>query len=488
MFCQLEALQDCLPSSVRRTLKELPESLDETYERILREIKRPGRDHAHRLLQSLTVAIRPLRVEELAELLAYDFDEAEGGIAKVNPNWRWDDHEEAVLSTCSSLISVVGGDDGSRVVQFSHFSVKEFLTSNRLATSGGDVARHCISLELAHTLLAQACLGTLLSLDDESAGGDGGDFPLAGYAAQHWMAHAQTDKVSSRVQDGMQQLFDSSKPHFSAWIRLYDVDNRFLKLPEYRTPPIQPAAAPLYYAATCGFRGLVEHLLIKYPQHVNIRGGSRGAALHTASALNHAEVAQLLLEHGSDVDVEGVFQRSPLHFAAKNGRLEVGRLLLEHGADVDHPQDNLWTPLHHSTCYGCVDFSQMLLEHKADVNSRDEQGRAPLHLVSEHSATKGDYPGVVRLLLKYGADVDAKDRDGTTPLHLATYRGKPEVVRLLLNHGANADAKDNTGKAPLQAALTNGQDEIVQMLREHGAQHGDLCYVTNSGVSDMFCR
>ena len=480
MFCQLEALQDCLPSSVRRTLKELPESLDETYERILREIKRPGRDHAHRLLQCLTVAIRPLRVEELAELLAYDFDEAEGGIAKVNPNWRWDDHEEAVLSTCSSLIAVVG-DDGSRVVQFSHFSVKEFLTSNRLATSGGDVARHCISLELAHTLLAQACLGTLLSLDDnagrsKSMGGNGDDFPLAGYAAEHWMAHARTDKVSSRVQAGMQQLFDSNKPHFSAWIRLYDVDNRFLKLPEYRTPPIQPAAAPLYYAATCGFRGLVEHLLIKYPQYVNVRGGSRGAALHTAAAMNHVEVARFLLKNGADVNVEGVCQRPPLHFAAKNGHLEVGRLLLEHGADVDSRQDNLWTPLHHSTCYGCVDFSQMLLEHNADVNSQDEQGRAPLHLVSEHSATKGDYPGVVRLLLKHGADVDAKDSGGATPLHLAIIRGKMEVARLLLDHGANADAEDKNWETPLQMALANGQDEIAQVLREHGAQHGS--YIT----------
>jgi hypothetical protein len=179
------------------------------------------------------VAIRPLCVEELAELLAYDFDTTEEGIPIVNPNWRWEDHEEAVLSTCSSLIAVVSDGD-SRVVQFSHFSVKEFLTSNRLASSGGDVTHHCISLEFAHTLFAQACLGTLLSLDDK-AGGSGsvgsgsGNFPLAGYAAQHWMAHARIDKVSSRVKTGMQQLFDPTKPQFSAWIQLYNVDVQFWK-------------------------------------------------------------------------------------------------------------------------------------------------------------------------------------------------------------------------------------------------------------------
>ena len=472
MFCQLEALQDCLPSSVRRTLKELPESLDETYERILREIRR-GRDHAHRLLQCLTVAIRPLRVEELAELLAYDFDAAEGGIPTVNANWRWEDHEEAVLSTCSSLIAVV--DDGhSRVVQFSHFSVKEFLTSNRLATSGGDFARHCISLELAHTLFAQACLGTLLSLGGSASAHNRGNLPLLKYAARHWMCHARIDKVSSHVRAGMHQLFDANKPHFSAWIRLYDVDDRIWKLPKFRTPPIEPTAAPLYYAATCGFRGLVKDIIIKYPQHLNVRGGGRGAALHTASAENHVEVARLLLEYGADVDVRGVRERSPLHFAAICRHLKVGRLLLKHGADANSRQDDQCTPLHLTTYNGRVEFSQLLLEHGADVNSRDKQGWVPLHLVSKNSTETGDYPGVARLLLKYNADVDAKDDSGTTPLHLAIYRGNTEIVRLLLDHGANADAEDKNGESPLQAALAKGQDEVAQLLRDHGVQIADL--------------
>ena len=108
MFCQLETLRHCLPPSVRRTLDELPESLDETsrYERIIKEIKRPNRDHALRLLQCLIVAIRPFHVEELAEVLAVDFDDAEG-IPKLNSNWRWEDQEQAILSSCSSLIAIV---------------------------------------------------------------------------------------------------------------------------------------------------------------------------------------------------------------------------------------------------------------------------------------------------------------------------------------------------------------------------------------------
>jgi len=178
VYCQLEILRHCLPSSVRGTLDELPESLDATYERVLREIKKPNRDHALRLFQCLVVAIRPLRVAGLAEVLAVDFDDAEG-MAKLNSSWRWEDQEQALLSSCSSLISIVDDGDGdddsdyddhrdhdSRAVQFSHFSVKEFLTSPRLATPNRDVTYYHIDLEDAHSIMAQACLGILLQSDD----------------------------------------------------------------------------------------------------------------------------------------------------------------------------------------------------------------------------------------------------------------------------------------------------------------------------------
>ena len=65
---------------MRRTLDELPESLEVTYERVWEEIKKPNRrieNHARHLLQCLIVAIRPLLVEELAEVLAVNFDDAD---------------------------------------------------------------------------------------------------------------------------------------------------------------------------------------------------------------------------------------------------------------------------------------------------------------------------------------------------------------------------------------------------------------------------
>jgi hypothetical protein len=124
------------PSSVRQTLKKLPESFDETYGIVI-DIRKANKPQAYRMLQCLVVAIRPLSVAELAELLAIEVDAAKGdNILKLNTDWRWEDHEHAILSTCSSLITIVGSG-ASGVVQFSHFSVKEFLMSDRLATFPG---------------------------------------------------------------------------------------------------------------------------------------------------------------------------------------------------------------------------------------------------------------------------------------------------------------------------------------------------------------
>jgi hypothetical protein len=248
VFCQLETLRHCLPSSVRHTLDELPESLDETYERILKEIKKPNRDHACRLLQCLVVAIRPLRVEELAEVLTVDFGDAEG-IPKLNQNWRWEDEEQALLTSCSSLIAIVEAND-SRVVQFSHFSVKEFLTSTRLATSSKDLSRYHIDLEPALTILAQTCRGVLLQPDDcVGENSIGRSSSLAKYAAQHWVTHAQFESVSLSLQKAMEYLFDRDKPYFAAWLELHNIDieprmDSSMYLVPWHHPPRHPALIP----------------------------------------------------------------------------------------------------------------------------------------------------------------------------------------------------------------------------------------------------
>ncbi len=108
VYCQLDYLSDCLPGRIRHALDELPGTLDGTYERTLREIKDTNWEFARRLLLCVAAAFRPLRVEELAEFLAFDFKA--GSIPKYREDWRVEDPLEAVLSSCSTLLAVVDVD------------------------------------------------------------------------------------------------------------------------------------------------------------------------------------------------------------------------------------------------------------------------------------------------------------------------------------------------------------------------------------------
>ena len=314
MFCQLEVLRHCFPPSVRRILNELPESLDGTYERILREIRKPNQGHAHRLLQCLVVAVRPLRVEELAEVLAFEFNV--GGTSKLNPGWRWEDQEEAVMSACSSLVTIVKDGD-SRVVQFSHFSVKEFLTADRLAEPIRDVSRHHIRLEAAHKVLAQSCLGVLLRLDDRIDRDSIKSFPLAQYAARYLPTHARIENVLSHIKDGIELLFDADKLHFATWLWIYDEWGISMSAPR----PSKPGGVPLYHAARLGFRDLAERLIVEHPEHVNARGGSYETPMHTAVNAEHLNIVSLLIEHGADMESQcgGIHGGTPLTLAAWYG-------------------------------------------------------------------------------------------------------------------------------------------------------------------------
>ena len=439
-FCQLEALRHCLAPRVRHMLKELPETLDETYERILKDINKANRNHAHRLLQCLTVAVRPLRVAELAEVLAVDFGTASREeTSKLNTDWRWEDQQEAVLSTCSSLISVVD-EGGSQIVQFSHFSVKEFLTSSRIAGSSTNVSLFHVLLEPAHTVLAEACLAVLLRLGKVVNEDNVEDkFPLARYAAEHWVDHAQFENVSSHVRERMKELFDPDKPYFAAWLQVHDIDTsprsdsllyHFAILPYERSN----SKNPLYYAALCGFHDIAEQLIIKHPQQLYTTCGYFMSPLGAALRGGHLKMAQLLYERGANVDVPGHIGLPPLYGASASGHFEIVQWLLNHRANPNHRHrsHNLgYTSLHAAARFGHVEVSRLLLQYKADINAHDSEGRTPLYV-----AVKSNHVNMARILLDHGADMNARGEMGRTAFQLASETGYHDIAKLLSDHGS----------------------------------------------------
>ena len=433
VFCQLEVLRHCFPANLRRTLEELPKSLDETYKRILSEINNANWVYAYRLLQCLTVALRPLRVEELAELLTFDW--TTGGMPKLNEDWRWEDTEEAVLSACSSLVSVVI-EDGSRVVQFSHFSVKEFLTSNRLASCMEEVSQFHIPIEPSHAILAQACLGVLLCLDDHTSNDTAERIPLYRYAAEYWVGHVRVGNVELQMKDAMDYFFDMDNPHFSALARLIHPRD-LLRVSQNDAPTGLPRpAGPLYFAAWMGLRGVVERLLTKDPQHVNQLGGYYGTPLHASVCEGHIGVSQLLFAHGADLKSRCADDHTPLYYASSRGHLGIVTWLLDHGAEANSREKHSSTLLHFLVDYGQshLEICRILLERNADVGSKDANGWTPLHYASR--GWREGSADIVQLLLDYGADVRVRDGNGMTPSEVASGQDQEKIVQLLSQHDA----------------------------------------------------
>jgi ankyrin repeat protein len=429
---------------------------------MLMEIAREKRSQARRLLHCLAVSIRPLRVEELAELFALDFDGAREGIPKLNKEWRWDDPEQGIVTICSGLIHIGDYFSDTRIVQFAHFSVKQFLTSDRLAILNEDVARFHISLGKAHTVVAQACLGILLSgngVNDERAESRS---PLAEYAARHWIDHARFKNVTFRVEDGMRRLFDPGKPYFTAWLQLHDIDEGWNLFGDNSTQELD--GTPLYYASLCGFRDLVDHLIDKHPQCVITRGGRNHGPLVAALHKRYFDIAERLLRHDADVDVRGYESRTPLHAASVGGLADVAKWLLDHSADPNAVQDDLLTPLNLAAANGHLELVQMLLKHGAKINSMTNDRSIPLHQASENGHFE-----IVRLLIDQGAEINARNGYQSTPLHLASFRGHAEVVRLLIDHKADVKAQNGSQSTPLHLA-SSGMHETVPLLIDYGEE------------------
>jgi len=445
---------------IRRALDNLPESLDETYDRILQSISRERRGFARCLFQCLAESIRPLLVEELADILAIEFEA--GPTPKYDIDRRPEYPEEEVLSICSSLITIVDMD-GSRLVRFSHFSVNEYLTSQRLADAGKGLSEYHILSHSAHTILAMASLSVLLALDDHVNKDSMKNYPLAVYAARYWVEHAQVHDISSRIKDAMECLFDPNKPHFAAWVWIHDIDYSFRET-MFTVNPSPPTAPPLYYATLCGFRDPVEHLAVTHPGDINARSGYHGTPLHAAVIKGNVDIMRLLLEHGADVATLDNENSDALYEASRRGRLDVIGLLLDHHADVNSRNNRQVTPLIVASSEGELDVVRVLLQHGATVDSHDNDGWTSLMFASQNG-----HLDVVRLLLQNGATVDAHEDNGRTSLMSASQNGHLDVVRLLLQNGATVGSHEDDGWTSLMVASQNGHLDVVRLLLQNGA-------------------
>jgi ankyrin repeat protein len=436
--------------------------LDQEFAEALHDIPEMKSRYAALLFHCLVAAIRPLSLKELADISA-----------ELDPNA--DFHEDAVLSACPALIA--RDKDDFTIVQFSHDSVKEFLTSNRLRTSSfGNSPRYHFSRETAHATLARVCINVLLRFDETADKAHlRGSAPLALYAAQYWVHHTQQGNAETENQGVIGRLFDPSQSHLEAWIWMHDVDKGQSRTVENLAErPPQRSAAPLYYAALCGFTELVKHLANLRPEDLHDSHGYRSTPLHAASYMGHIDVVSALLDSDPMMVNKKVYNKTPLHAAYYGGQLKIMNLLLEKGAEVDATGAFDNTLLHCASLDGRLDVVQLLLMYEADINARNKNGWTPLH----RAALRGQLE-VAEHLLNFKVedlydgnmvDVNAQNHNKNTPLHVASITGKLQIVELLvLRHDAERQIKGEHEWTPLEAAYKNRHGKIVELL-SHGSE------------------
>jgi len=457
---------------LRKALKSLPKTLDDTYVRILCTIKAEYCSYAFKILQWLVFSVRPLSIQEAAEILAID-EEAERGF---DPEYRLEDPRD-ILTICSSLVTIAiaknDHNEDYEELRLAHYSVKEYLISDQV--SHGPASKYDIAVEPDKSI-AQICLLYLLYFSEPSLSTYDmhAKFPLLGYAVENWTLHARAaERYTKEVALLSMELLQSEKHAFINWLSLHP----------HRHPPYVFVEAPLYNAAMEGLYQSTK-ILVDTGADVNAGGADR-AALVEASSRGHTAIVQLLIDAGADVNA-GEAVHAALVEASLYGHTAIVQLLIDAGADVNVMGVYHGTALLAASLLGHYAIVELLIDAGADVNA----GGADRSALVE--ASSYGHTAIVQLLIDAGADVNTGGADratlveasrrghdqvdegaiyaGTdTALIKATLNGHDPIVERLLKAGARIDTIGVRGPA-LRMAAIKGHGRVVEQLLKAGAQ------------------
>ncbi|CAD6581748.1 MAG: hypothetical protein ASARMPRED_000694 [Alectoria sarmentosa] len=499
VVCQLDAIRGSMKLGLlRKALRTLPKTLDETYARILKSIPEEHVEDARRILSCLICAFRPLAIEEIAETVAIVIE----GEPYYDMESRLQEPRD-VLAICSGLVSSTefsrstspdGEDICFKGLRLAHFSVKEYLTSDRSAPAQG--SRFALDERHAHELLAKLCILYLLWWEQEGLRlypqtwrerhkiFDRPAFAL--YAASFWSKHLQIARLDHSAPLYSECLKMLTRPlllrhiirlhgaryalgeaeellyHSEILFSLFFVGTKFDVL-DVATDAV--SVSPLYYVSLLGMDELVLKLLAA-GEDIN-SAGPGGTCLAAATFSGHKTVVRLLLDKGAKVNAvvqqtrsgyEKYSSPTAIQWAAERGHEDIVKILLAEGADVNicrgQPPMKSWgtaidTPL------------KAAVEERGAVRTR-----------------------IVRLLLDAGADINASGHGNSTALmDQPILNDNIQVMTILLDAGADPNGNDEL-QTPFIHAIEYGQVQCANLLIERGANLESI----DSHLISALCR
>lgn len=256
------------------------------------------------ILSLLTWSDRPLRIEELVDAIAVQPDAR----PSFDPNNRMPEPRD-ILRICSSLVVCIqrpykyrevefisadnnnqDGEMGVAELQLAHFSVKEYLVSDRITSPFSN----CLADGTTRASLATLCLAYFSDLDHSlSPDKLQARFAFSQYCARYWTGYAKVvDGDDERLQVRILEFLSDRENGYLTCYNLYDPEQPWSSDNTERKTD-KPAC--LYYTSLIGLVTSVGALLDKGAD-VNAQGGDNGNALQAASYEGHDEIVQMLSE------------------------------------------------------------------------------------------------------------------------------------------------------------------------------------------------
>ena len=504
---------------LRQTLNSLPETLDETYDRILCQIDPLFKREVLHILQWLTCSLRPLSLEEVAEIVAFDVD-SDG---RFNVEKRLAEPAD-VLTMCSSLVIIIGTSshfdsyyDGhtstSRagvMVRLAHFSVKEYLVSDRIRT--GSAASFSIDEEASNARIGATSLSCLLLYDEvlfPSSQEFWLEFPLARYSAAFWHKHlsaiSETAHLTSLPLATELFLSESKMRNWQAlWNLDWDPHSVFKSEDDAGSEELlesggKPLGSPLYYAVLTGLKDLVEALIevqkdkdgqvgatndsrLKRPgfdgdlatlqymskdAYVNATGGVLHTPIQAASWSGRMDIVELLIINGADPNIYGGYRgRSTLSAAAKKGHLAIMKLLLDTGADL---YEGILSETSGGSKEGRIGRGDAKNLPDKELGRHIEHCNVDMQKVARFKKKNSDI--IIPPIDTH--DQRAMGQCRRTALYEAASSGEADVANFLLDRDESGVIinlrNDALGETALSMAAGHGHDVVVHDLLQKGA-------------------
>ena len=510
---------------VLKLVEGYPLELNDIYEQVVGSIASQEAALALRIFEWVTMAFRPLRVEELQTAICFETDAWRVALSDLQRSRYWCEDvkvfETRIRRLSCGLIRACTGQRDScndlegaiypdpRRLEFDHASVRNFMVTKGLtmletkvlgrgrtqAERQDAIAQQCLLYLEAETVHACASAITWIQPADVltlcrtvpqpipvkhlSPG------TLMFYAADYWHQHFGEAEINgalvSAMVDASVQMGTQIWTTISKLLEALRLGSFFKNIASVD----RANSSFVHVLAACGLsRTLAQALEMApskaLPQLVNVTDAGSCTPTWQAAKYGQAQCIDVLLRYGADVNIVSATGCSPLHIAAYNGEVDaVKSLLKSHSIDPNAEDNAKATALDYAAWFGSQSLQLMRL--LVPVTKPDLRVGVVIGLLPPQVRGSPFFVAWARGSMEVFEYMLQSIRPGQTgeevgsysilhhmsdvETHLGVTKDLLAKAKLLMDSGKyNANLKSPKGETPLIQAVTVNNAAVVNLL------------------------